>query len=248
MVTTLHGRRLHMLPEVSAGGFSRHDGTVEFYLRVNALVDTRSVVLDYGAGRGKYTEDAVKFRRNLQQLHGKAKRVIGVDVDAAVTENPNLDEAHVVAPSDRLPIGNATVDMIVSDFTFEHIKDPSWTAAELTRVLRPGGWICARTPNKWGTIAVPARLVPNRLHDLVLRRVQPQKEARDTFPTFYRLNDAAALHKYFPTRAFRHCSYTHDSEPAYVGRSATAWSLFFALAAVTPSPFRSMLLVFIQKR
>ncbi|OWY62641.1 hypothetical protein B7486_57335, partial [cyanobacterium TDX16] len=44
-------RRLY--PEVGAGGFSRSDGTVEFWSRVQALVTPGAHVLDLGAGRGR---------------------------------------------------------------------------------------------------------------------------------------------------------------------------------------------------
>jgi SAM-dependent methyltransferase len=236
-----------MLPELDAGGYSRVNGTVEFYLRVSSLVDENSVVMDFGAGRGRFLDEPAGLARDLQMLRGRVSRVIGVDVDEAVTANPAVDEAHVVTPGGPLPLPDSSVDLIVSDFTFEHVDDPAATAAELGRVVRPGGWICARTPNRWGLIAVPARIVPNRLHDAVLRRVQPAKQERDTFPTRYRLNDRAALRRYFPEPAFRHCSYTHESEPAYAGRSAAAWSAFHTLASVTPPPLRSMYLVFLQK-
>ena len=39
-------------PEVGAGGFTSLDGTIEFYTRINALLDPAMTVLDFGAGRG----------------------------------------------------------------------------------------------------------------------------------------------------------------------------------------------------
>jgi ubiquinone/menaquinone biosynthesis C-methylase UbiE len=45
------------------------------------------------------------------------------------------------------------VHLIISDFTFEHIRDPSHTANELNRILIPGGWMGA-TPNKYGYVAL----------------------------------------------------------------------------------------------
>jgi SAM-dependent methyltransferase len=48
----------------------------------------------------------------------------------------------------------------VSDFTFEHIVDPAQAARELDRVLKHGGWLCARTPNRYGYIALANRFVP----------------------------------------------------------------------------------------
>jgi SAM-dependent methyltransferase len=240
--------RSRALPEVGAGGYSRLNGSVEFHLRVNSLLGPDDVVVDFGAGRGQHTEDELPFRRDLLDRRGKVARLVGLDVDPVVLENPSVDEAHVIVPGEKLPLADDSVDLVVSDFTFEHVDDPLWAGEELGRVVRPGGWICARTPNRWGQIALPARLVPNRLHDAVLARVQPTKQERDTFPTRYRLNTPAALRRAFPPERFSHHSYTHESEPAYAGNSPVAWTLLRGLAAVTPPPVRSMHLIFLRKR
>jgi len=143
--------KAHFFPETAAGGYSRVDGTVEFYGRVNALLQPHMTVLDFGAGRGAgIQDDLVPYRRSLRTLKGKCKRVIGVDVDDAVVGNPGLDESYVIEPGGRIPLENESVELIVSDATFEHITDPSPVTKELDRVLKPGGWLCARTPNRWG--------------------------------------------------------------------------------------------------
>lgn len=237
-----------LYPEASAGGFSHVDGTVDFYQRINALLLPHMTVVDFGAGRGQSSEDPVAYRRSLSILRGKVDRLIGLDVDDAVLDNPNVDEAHVISTGAPLPRADETVDLVVSDFTFEHITDPAWASSELTRVLKPGGWICARTPNKWGYIGVPTRLIPNRLHNAVLRRAQPHKQPQDTFPTTYQLNTFTDLARYFSPERFHHASYTTNSEPAYFGASVTMWRLVRASYRLTPERLGSMLLVFLQKR
>jgi SAM-dependent methyltransferase len=237
-------------PEVEAGGFSRVDGTVSFYTRVNAIladIGSEAVVLDYGAGRGSFLEDPIAFRRNLRALRGRARRVIGIDVDEVVLRNQTVDEAHVVSPGESLPLADASVDLIVSDFTFEHVSDPAWTTAELDRVLRTGGWLCARTPNRWGYIGLGAQAVPNRLHEMILRRLQPTKRAEDTFPTSYRLNTIRDLKQWFPVGSYDHFIYASDSEPTYVGHSLFAARLTRIGFELTPQRWQSMLNVFLHK-
>src|SRR5688572_14104690 len=78
--------------ESKLGGFTDIDGTIAFYLRINALLTSSSVVLDVGCGRGAHAEDPVATRRDLRILKGKAKRVIGIDMDPAAVHNPYLDE------------------------------------------------------------------------------------------------------------------------------------------------------------
>jgi SAM-dependent methyltransferase len=237
-----------LYPESVAGGFTHVDSTIAFYSRVNALLSTESVVLDLGAGRGCFLEDSVAYRRDLRRLQGKVARVIGLDVDEAVLTNPVLDEAHVVAVDASFPLADRSVDLIVSDFTFEHVSDPAHVAGEISRVLRPGGWLCARTPNRSGYIGIPTRVVPNRLHDRVLNRVQPDKMAQDTFPTCYRLNTVADLKRHFPESDFEHCSYLGDAEPAYFGSSRAAWRAIRGFSQVVPARYRSVLYVFLRRR
>ncbi len=243
--------RFDPYPEQRAGGFTRVDGTVQFYLRIHALLDSfeqRPVVLDFGAGRGASFEHAVPIHWSLLDLRSKAEKVIGVDVTDAVLGNPSLTEAHVIATGSPLPLDDRSVDLVVADHTFEHLADPAPVARELTRVLRPGGWLCARTPNRSGYIAVMARAVPNRLHAPVLRRVQPTRRREDVFDTVYCLNTPRDLGRHFPTIQYEHIIYGWDAEPAYAANSALATAVFCLLGRLTPDALRSTLMIFLRRR
>lgn len=236
-------------PESRVGGFSRCDGTVEFYSRVNAILRPNMVIVDFGAGRGAWFDDhESSYRRGLRDLRGKAARVIGVDIDPVVRKNRAIDEAVVFTPQKSLPFAEGTVDLIVADWTLEHISDPVGIADELIRVLKPGGWICARTPNRWGYIALGATIVPNRWHVAALSRLQPHREAKDIFPTAYRLNTRRALIKAFSPRLFEHFVYGMNPEPAYFGDSLVAWRLSQSLSRLLPSAMFPVLHVFLWRR
>ena len=205
-------------PEARAGGFSRYDGTMEFYTRVNALLQSTAVAVDLGAGRGQfYHDDPVPYRRNLQLLKGKCAKVIGLDVSDAVLTNPAMDEAHVIEPGARLPLADAAADLILSDHTFEHIADPIPFEQEIRRILRPGGWLCARTPNLNGYISIASRLVPEKLHELVLSRAQTSRKKHDVFPTHYLLNSPSQIAKTFSPENWDTICYNSESGPAYFG-------------------------------
>ena len=206
-------------------------------------------MLDYGAGRGfGHVEDPCEYRRSLCNFRSRIASVIGVDVDEAVMQNPALDEAYVFNPKDPLPIGDASIDIIVSDFTFEHIVDPAQAARELDRVLKHGGWLCARTPNRYGYIALANRFVPKAIKTRVLNIVQPSRKEEDVFPAVYLMNTFGALLKYFPSDRFEHFSYTWGSEPAYHANKKTLYRFFQIIQYITPPALRSMLIVFIRKR
>jgi SAM-dependent methyltransferase len=237
-------------PEVSAGGFSHVDGTVEFYSRINALLSQDMVVLDFGAGRGaQLLADTSLYRCNLAVLKGKAKKVIGIDVDPVILDNNFLDEAHVIKDGAALPVSDASIDLIVSDWTFEHVRKPKFVATELSRVLKPGGWICARTPNRWGYIGLGTNIVPNNLHARILKRLQPgsYRAERDVYPTAYQMNTMRVIRHLFPNDHFENFSYTYNSEPAYFGNSALAWHIMKVSFMLIPSSLRSYLFIFLRK-
>jgi len=236
-----------LYPEMGAGGFSHVDGTIEFYVRVNALLQPAMSVVDYGAGRGEWTRDAIAFRRDLRTLRGKVKEVIGADVDHAVMDNPAVDRYVICPDLETIPLDDHSVDMVVADHTFEHIDHPAAISAEMDRILRPGGWICARTPNKWGYVAAAASLVPNRKHVRALHRLQPARESEDVFPTRYRLNTLAAINEFFPESTFENYSYFWAGDPAYFGRSAAAARLLRFTGEALPGPAKPKLFVFLRK-
>ena len=239
----------YFFPESEAGGFSRLDGTVEFYGRISALIRPSMTVLDFGAGRGQaLQDDTVVYRRNLQSLRGKCRRLIGVDIDEVISRNPGLDEYHVIVPNGAIPLADDSVDMIVSDHTFEHINNPDIVISELNRILRPGGWLCARTPNRWGYIGLATNIIPNRWHEPFLRYLQPTRKQVDVFPTAYKLNSLRALSYYFSTDLWDHYIYGYFSEPAYFGESKIFWSIMLLLYRLTPSRCAPTWMVFLRKR
>lgn len=241
--------RLRHYPEARAGGFSRVDATIEYYLRVQSILPPSATILEFGAGRGaNIIEDSVPFRRDLRNLAGRGHRLVGVDIDPTVLENPYLDEAHVISGREPLPFPDATFDAIVSDAVFEHVDDPDWVAREFARVLKPGGWVCARTPNKWSPVGIAIRLVPNRHHVAVLSRVQKDRKAVDVFPTRYRLNSVWQIARQFPASGWVNATYTTESEPAYVGDIGLLWWPMRLMFHLTPRSFRTNLLIFLQKR
>ena len=238
----------YFYPEVGAGGFSHVSSSVDFYTRINALLQPEFVVMDFGAGRGRAAEEGNGYTQNLMKLQGKVRKVIGVDVDPAIHLNPWLDEARVIEPADPLPFDDGTFDMIVSDWTLEHIADVEPVTAELKRVLKPGGWLCARTPNRWGYIAIGARLIPRQFHSAVLNWAQAERKEIDVFPKYYLLNTKRNLLINFNYKYFNQYIYFVNSEPAYFGSSKALWSLALLAFRLTPDVLGAILHVFLRKK
>lgn len=236
-------------PEVRVSGYTSSDGTIEFYNRIRSLLKPDMHVLDFGAGRGAWVEeDPCEYSRQTRTIRGSVARYVGCDVDPAILQNPSLDEGILLEIGKPLPFADHEFDVIVSDYTFEHLAAPREIAAELARVLKPGGWICARTPNKYGYISVLARLAGNASHSRILRFAQPGRKEQDVFPTVFRMNSMRALRACFPSTVFEHLTYRYEAEPAYFFNSRAVFRLMSAVNRVLPRVFSSTLLVFLRKK
>lgn len=161
-------------------------GTIHPYRRFELLAEQLlppgGALLDAGCGR------TVPVLRKFQ---GVAGRLVGVDlvdfVDVyAGIETYNADLA-------RLPLADASVDLIISRSVFEHLVDPAAVYAECQRVLKPGGRLLFLTASNWDYGTLVARMIPNRFHAKVVRYVEGREE-EDTFPTQYKSNSSAVVH------------------------------------------------------
>lgn len=238
-----------IFPERAIGGFSRVDPEVLFALKVLSLLREDMTVLDFGAGRGAMADEPVSFARSLNILKGRCARVLGLDVDPIVRMNPTVDEAVVIEAGSNLPLLNASVDIVVARSVLEHIEDPRAVATELTRVVKPGGWVCASTPNRWGYVAMAARLIPNRHHAGVLGSAQAgSRQERDVFPTFYSLNSKRSIREYFPASQFDDFSYYLSGEPTYNFNNRFVAELLRGYQGLVPGALKKNFHVFLKRK
>jgi SAM-dependent methyltransferase len=238
--------RRRYYPEARFGGFSDVDGTVAFYARVNALVAPEATVIDIGCGRGQAASDPVPFRRDLQVLRGKCARVIGIDPDPIGDTNPNVDEFRRIE-KDLWPVSDGEADLCVCDNVLEHVPDPDTFFTECHRVLKPGGYLCIRTPNRMSYFGLASWLLPNRLHARALSRLQHDRECQDVFPTLYRCNTARAIRRMLRKHGFSGCVYGYEAEPSYLASSGILYALGVLHQRLAPRAFRLALFTFAAK-
>lgn len=141
----------------------------------------KSLVLDLGAGAGI-----------VQQMDFKnsAARVCGLDLDPRVTQNRFLHEAKI-GTGETIPYADGKFDVVFADNVLEHLEHPARVFAEVCRVLKPGGYFLAKTPNRWHYMPVIARLTPHTFHRFY-NRLRGRAQI-DTFPTRYRANSFGQL-------------------------------------------------------
>ena len=132
------------------------------------------VVLDIACGSGMGSEFL---------LEAGAKKVLAVDID-----QPSLDVASAQYPkiefawgdaSRHIPLSDASVDVVVSFETIEHLQDQENFLGECRRVLKVGGRFICSSPNsdvsKW--------FPPSRFHVKELRATEFIALMRKYFPS-----------------------------------------------------------------
>ena len=231
--------------EKMVGGFTENDGTIDFYLRINSLIDDKSVVLDFGAGRASWCEDdKCVTRREIRLLKGKVKQLIAADVDEVVLNNRSSDK-QIVINDGQLDVEPNSVDLILADYVLEHIDNPTEFFIQIDSCLKSGGWFCARTPHKYSYVAIIASLVNNRFHSKLLRFIQSERKEIDVFPTRYKLNKMKDIKSTFSN--WEHYSFVYRAEPAYYFGNRFIFVLQSLLHRIMPSFACGNLFVFVKK-
>nr|WP_298898234.1 class I SAM-dependent methyltransferase [uncultured Altererythrobacter sp.] len=90
-----------------------------------------STVLDLGCGDGR----AVELVRSIGASY------TGVDIEASpeVRARTRSDASFVSYDGQNLPFKDSSFDLVYSRQVFEHVRHPDQVAAEVQRVLKPGG-------------------------------------------------------------------------------------------------------------
>ena len=209
-------------------------------------------VLDLGSGAGIDVFIAA-------QLVGPQGRVIGVDMtdeqlDIArrnvdpIMKNIGYEKSNVEFLKGRIeeiPVESGTVDVVISNCVINLSENKEAVFKEIWRVLKPGGWICARTVNKWGYVAMVSRLVPNALHARLLGRIQPQRSEADVFPTVYRLNTPAAARRHF--RGHEVIWYHDNGDPSYHFGNGLLYRLLLLGHRLLPARLATSICFFVRK-
>ena len=112
----------------------------------------KGLVVDIGCGIGRFRG----FAGNLIEDY------LGIDV----VRHPGLptDVRFAGANLDRepIPLGADAADVVVAIETIEHLENPRAFVRELSRILKPGGWLVVTTPNQLSLLSLLSLAIKGR--------------------------------------------------------------------------------------
>lgn len=137
----------------------------------------------------------VEFERALhlgsgRDRHGLGRQleergtVVALDPDTQALDRNAVAEK-IAGDGQRLPFDDDAVDLVFSEYVFEHLPDPEAALAEIDRVLRPGGSFVVLVPNPDHYYARLADLTPFWFHRLWFRIQGVEDHEEDRYPTQY---------------------------------------------------------------
>ncbi|WP_419948676.1 methyltransferase domain-containing protein [Candidatus Palauibacter sp.] len=109
-------------------------------------IRSAEVIGDLGSGTGL-------LKRELERICGK--RIFGFEVDREVVI---ARERTCVADGGRLPIPDASFDLLIVNHVYEHVGEPRRLFEEVSRVLRPGGRAYVTAGSRWAIMEPHYRL------------------------------------------------------------------------------------------
>ena len=144
--------RGHRLPAIVPMWLRRRvemDNTalLDFVGRMAASVPAGALVLDAGAGEGRYQPEFAHTR------------FIGVDL-AVGDEAWNYNNLDALCTLIEMPFRDNTFDAVLLTQVLEHVTEPQMVIKEIQRVLKPGGRLFLTVPQRLASTPEAQRLFP----------------------------------------------------------------------------------------
>ena len=133
-------------------------------------------------------------------------RRISLDVDVPALGRAERERrieggSLLAADGHHMPIRARSVDGIVAVFVLEHLREPQQFLEEAARVLRPGGFLFAVTPNVANPVFTPILVIPVKVREKLLRVVGGHPDHK--YLTYLRANTTRRLETLSARTGFR---------------------------------------------
>ncbi len=107
------------------------------------ILNAKGIVLDLGCGDGRIANQV--FNRQID---------FGLDISQSALKQARQRQIYkklLLAPAEKIPLDNNSVDLVFSNCTLEHIKDLERVLKEVSRILKPNGILAFTVPSKFYT-------------------------------------------------------------------------------------------------
>ena len=205
------GEKLNkMYPKFKTGGYF-------FRKYLKNYVNNNSIILDAGCGNNGI----------ISEFKSISRLIIGIDINEKLLSENKIVNKKIIADLEDIPLDSNSVDIVISEFVLEHLRNPSLAFKEMLRVLKPKGVFIFITPNSLNPIMTLSKILPHTFHSLL--RITLLKKEEETHPTYYRANTYQKLLKLGKAAGFYNCEIARAGNPEYLGfcKPLVPISIFF---------------------
>jgi 2-polyprenyl-3-methyl-5-hydroxy-6-metoxy-1,4-benzoquinol methylase len=192
---------------------TKYDLSLDLVRRsVEQMTSKRNIrILDAGCGR----KSGIRFHSNSNVT------LFGIDVVLdGVKKNSDID-AGLVTNLENIALDYNSVDIIFSNMVFEHLRKPDAFFREVSRILKPGGFLIFSTPCIYNIAVVLNRFLPDPVSRKLGYCLTGVAE-EDIFPTVYKANSPRRLRRLFENTSFRQTDLIMYQPPPYAFVFSTA--------------------------
>ncbi len=195
---------------------------------ISELTTPETYILDIGCGH----------KDLLKTVYNKTPHTYGVDPDQESLDKNLLIKNKTVGVVEKLPFESNFFDLAVSEWVLEHLNDAEKAFQEIYRVLKPRGKVVFLTPNVWNYNVWIIRLIPNRFHSIINKKLYGRRE-EDTYPVRYKINSVNKIAKTLEPMGFKKSQIILNGDPSYISLNRPLFALARLLEKILDlKPFR----------
>jgi len=167
---------------------------------VRRLVGPTTRWVDVGCGRDLFPSN----RALARELADRCALLVGVDPDDTIHENSFVHQKVQGMVADLDPAQR--FDLVTLRMVAEHVADPAALIETLAQRVDVGGLVVIYTVNRWSPVPLITAITPFALHNPI-KRILWRTEAKDTFPTTFKMNTRHELATQFSSGGFEEAGF-----------------------------------------